>query len=58
MTVEELKQELKGIPDDTIVCLHSQFGDEKFELNSISYEEDEDYFDIEDNPKKNNIIVL
>lgn len=58
MTKKELIQELNGIPDDAIVCIHAQFGDEKYEVNSLEYEEGEDYFDIEDEPQKGNIVVL
>ena len=58
MTKKELVEELKGMPDDAIICVHSQFGDDRFEINSVDYEEDEHYFDIEDEPKKGNIITI
>lgn len=58
MTKKELIEELHGMPDDAIICLHAQFGDEKYEINSVEYEEEEEYFDIEDEPQKGNIIVL
>lgn len=58
MTKKELIQELSAMPDDAIICIHSQFGDEKYEVNSLEYEEDEDYFDIEDEVQNGKIIVL
>jgi hypothetical protein len=58
MTVRELKSLLHDIPDDFIVCTTGDLDGAPYELNSIETHTDEDYYDINDEPAKGDIVQL
>ena len=59
MTVKEAKDILKDVPGHYIICNVAQFTGEYFEISSLEVVEDiVEYYDVDDNPKEGNVILL
>jgi hypothetical protein len=58
MTKKELLKQLSDIPDNTIICGVADMSGDYYEITSIEYMTDEQYYDEEDEIKTRNILVI